>query len=400
MSLLHETVFEDDAKIAVQLPFTEGLLENHPAGSFPLLQDPLIEKATSIVGMFVLRPADEPAFNASLLDANGKPSHAVYNSAHDWVYNIEGFTGGWLIANFNGIDAYRLGMQYGLSDAVIFSSNIVCADGVDTDTTPGYTWQPYNPLNWPSVTSLDPHAEAKVAECRKLWQEKGYLSQRKYPAQIIFTWSGLHYEGSPDFLEGAVFTKKHPDGSDIEVYIMTSELGASRIRARCSSYHLQDRIENILIIVPPSQRAADGDELSAHMDLSLVRKLLYEKYDMKIVNHDGGHKVLAEFCRAGLLCQMNLTLCRKYTVREVLQAMPHIPQEKKDVAFANYDERLFHFFSYLKQDDNDREASSSKVISHGLPPTMPIVSIISDPKDEVSIYVFDTRSGVDFNKLN
>lgn len=404
MSLVHRTAFEDSDKVAVCLPFHSSLLEFHPNGSFPLLKDPLKEKAASIVGMFVLRPADHVAFTGPLLDENGKPTDTIYNPDLHWVYNIEGFTGGWLIANFNGIDAYRLGMQYGVSDAVICSSNIVCTDGVDTDTMPGYTWQPYNPLNWPSVRSIDCNMEEKVAATRLMWQERGYLSKRKYPAQIIFTWTGLHYDGSPDFLQGSLFTKKHPDGTEIEVYIMTSELGASRIRERCGLYNLQDRIEKMLIVVPPATASETG-ELSSSIDLNLVPKILYEQYDMKIVNHDGGHKVLAEFCRAGVLCQMNLTMCRKFTVREVLQAMPHISQEKKDVTFIDFQDKLYHFFSYpgepneesagSEQDDDAKELRNKRII-RGVPPTMPIVSVIDDPADEVSIFVFDTHQGVDF----
>lgn len=397
MSLVHRTIFEDSKKVAVQLPFAEELENLHPGGTFPLLLDPLENKKASIVGMFVLRPADNEAFTAPLLEGE-VPNQAVFDPKHDWVYNIDGFSGGWLIANFNGVDAYRLGMQYGVSDAVIYSSNIVCCDGIDTDTTPGYVWQPYNPLNWPSVATLEPNALAMVAKTRRIWQDKGYLSDRKYPAQIVFTWTGLKYDNSRDFLEGAIFTKKHPDGSDMEVYIMTSELGASRIRSRCALYGLQDRIENMLIVLPPTQRKLGEGELSEDIDLTVIPQLLYEKYNMKIVNHDGGHKVLAEFCRAGVISQMNLTLCRKFTIREVLAAMPHIPQEKKDEAFADFDRRLYHFFSYPLPEAANGSSDPKKhnSISRGVPPNMPIASIIADDLNEVSVYVFDTREGFDF----
>eukprot|EP01033_Poteriospumella_lacustris_P002543 gene2542-1846_t len=402
MSLLHRTVYEDSEKVAVRLPFCDKLQSIHPGGSFQLLKDPLKEKEAVIVGMFVLRPADAPAFSEPLLDGDGKPSTAVYNPDLDWVYNIEGFTGGWLIANFNGIDAYRLGMQYGVSDAVICSSNIVCTDGIDTETTPGYTWQPYNPLNWSSVASIDPNMVEKVAETRAIWQKMGYLSARKYPAQIIFTASGMNFENSPDFLEGALFTKKHPDGSDIEVYIITSQLGAARIRERCAKFNLTDRIDKMLIVIPPHADKAAPGELSVDMDISVIPKILFDEYDMKVVNHDGGQKILAQFCREGVMAQMNLTLGRQITVREALQGMSHIPQEKKDVAFANYSERLFHFFNYYSEPAGasvDAEvAVATRKPCHGIPPTLPIVSIIEDPRDEISVYVFDTRGGFDFSR--
>lgn len=408
MSLEHRTIFEDSKKVALKLPFSQRLQAVHPEGTFQLLKDPLKDEEAVIVGMFVLRPADEPAFTGPLIGDDGQPSGSVLEPNLNWIYNVDGFTGGWLIANFNGIDAYRLGMQYGVSDAVICSSNIVCTDGIDTETGPGYTWQPYNPLSWPSVTSIDPDMVEKVAETRELWQGMGYLSSRKYPAQIIYTWSGLKYDNSPDFLEGAVFSRKHPDGSDIEVYIITTELGASRIRERSSKYNLSDRIDKILIVVPPrpGKESPEG-EMQSDMDITLIPKILYQNYNMKIVNHDGGQKILAQFCRHGVITQMNLTLGRQITVRQALQGMSHIPQDKKDIAFQNYFDRyaIYRFFSYYDAGngdtgtEQDETREGTRQLLHGIPPSLPIVSIIEDPRDEICIYVFDTRGGFDFSAV-
>ena len=50
---------------------------------------------------------------------------------------------------------------------------------------------------------------------------------------------------------------------------------------------------------------------------------------MRIINHDGGHKVLKEFAKFNALCQLNLTLGRQLTVKEVLTAMDGIDKDKK-----------------------------------------------------------------------
>lgn len=55
-------------------------------------------------------------------------------------------------------------------------------------------------------------------------QQMGYLSSRKYPAQIAFSWSGEHFEGSHDFLEGEIFHAFLPDGQRMEVYIISESM--------------------------------------------------------------------------------------------------------------------------------------------------------------------------------
>lgn len=121
----------------------------------------------------------------------------------------------------------------------------------------------------------------------------GYLSSRKYPAQIAFSWSGEHFEGSRDFLEGEIFHAFLPDGQRMEVYIVTSSLGAARIRQRAAKYGLGDRIEQMLIVLPASTatpQAGSEGALTTDMDLSDLPKLLHDRLGMKIINHDGGHK--------------------------------------------------------------------------------------------------------------
>jgi hypothetical protein len=391
--LLHRTVYAEAEKFTVKLPFGEELEFLHPDGFFPLVEDPTVTQRALILGMFVLRPGRDFAFVKPLLIDDGLPSREVYHPDLEWAYNFEGLEGGWLIANCNGIDAYRLGMQYALSDAVIIGSNSVSLEGVELPNRPAYIWQPYFPLSWGQVSSIDPKIQEKVANTRLLWQERGYLSSRKYPAQVVFTWTGLKYDNSPDFLDAAIFHRKHPDGTPIEVYIITSQLGAERIRSRCQD----ERLEDMLIILPP--KAGQPNDT---VDLTDLPKIFYEKYGMKICNHDGGHKVLLEFCRAGIIPQMNLTLGRKSTVKQVINTMEKITTEQRELAAQNFDRKLSYFFSYRRDSAGDVEGSETDnndqnmVLSHGIPPDLPILAIIEDDQDEVAIYTFDTRGGFDY----
>lgn len=66
----------------------------------------------------------------------------------------------------------------------------------------------------------------------------------------------------------------------------------------------QDRIEDMLIISSPPGKPEE-------LDLTPVPSLLFEKYDIRIANHDGGQFLLRNFCQQGVLSQMNITLCRK-----------------------------------------------------------------------------------------
>ncbi|RYG60812.1 hypothetical protein EON64_19060, partial [archaeon] len=250
-ALLHRTAFEKREKVAVQLKFTEELRNYHPDGTFPLLKDPLITQQAAIIGMFVLRPSLGKPYTEKVLDDNNEPT-SLYDSALDWAFNVNGLDGGWLVANGSAVDAYRLGMQYGLADAVIVGTNTVAAEGVPRDGKAGYLWQPYGPLSWPHVHAADPDIQLKVARQRAAWQQLGYLSSRVYPAQVVFSWSGEAYPAVDDFLTASIFHERHPTGERIEVYIVTTEKGALLIKERCYLFGLQERIDEILIVIPPA----------------------------------------------------------------------------------------------------------------------------------------------------
>jgi hypothetical protein len=383
----HRTVFEG-TDAAVKLPFTEAILKYHPNGCFPLLMDPKVERKAVIIGMFVLRPAQNKALTGDIIDSDGLPTKDIYDPELNWVYNLDGIDGGWVIANLNSVDAYRLGMQYGVSDAVMVGTSTACAEGISKKGKLGYLWQPYYPLNWDSVKHHDSSMVEKVAEMRKLWQDLGYLSDRKYPAQILITRSGKKPEDYPDFLEARIFTATHPTGEPVESYILTTKVGAERIRDRCHLFDLQDRIDDILIVLPsfPS-----GEE---DMDLSSLPSLLYEKYNMKIVDHDGGQKVLQDFCRQGVIPQMNLTLGRKMHLQEVLQRLPTsiISEELSQTCLSSFDKRVRSFFSYPLSSQPEDKAT----FSQGIPPSLPISYCVEDDNKDVAVITFNTKGGFDF----
>lgn len=388
-ALAHETVFQNVAKISKFLPFIPALQEIHPDGSFPLVEDPLVTKRATLIGMFVLRPGRSSAFTGPLLNKEGFPE-SVYNKQLDWVYNVRGLDGGWIIANSNGVDAYRLALQYGASDAVITGSNAVSVEGVAGSHGPGYLWQAYALGEWAQLKSADPCIAKKIQEQREEWQRLGYLSARKYPATIVYTRSGLVFPGSKDFLEARVFSEKHPDGSEVEVLILTSEAGAQQVRLRAAAFGLADRIEDMLVVVPPpAGEMAVG--CSASMDLAQVPHILHDRFGMRLVNHDGGQSVLRDFSRAGALAQMNITLCRHQSQLEVLRTRPGVDEALRAEIVASFDSRVMHFFGSSRV-----AAEGDAVPCRAVPASLPAVYAVSDKKDEVAVLTFDCSGSVDF----
>jgi hypothetical protein len=401
--LNHRTIYSCHEDLAVKLPLTEELLEYHKNGEFPLLENPNETKKAVIIGMFVLRPGSSHPLGDDLLNHHGYPE-GIYDEKLDWVYNLDGLDGGWLIANLNSLDAYRLGMQYGVSDAVMISSNTVCAEGVTTPEKTGYIWQPYGPLSWPSVTKVDSNMVEKVENLRNLWQTMGFLSSRKYPAQMVVTHSGKTFPDSPDFLSARIFHDYHPNGDRIEVYIVTTAIGAKRIVERASQFQLEDRIQAMLIILPHL-----SDE---KLDLSSLPALLYEKYSMKIINHDGGQKILRDFSTCpGLLTQMNLTLGRKWNLNTVLENFhtAMVPEEKKKKYLTEFQSRVRYFFSSpsssavtspiseKRNHTDDVESDSQKMmISYGVPKDLKVSYCVEDESKEVVIVTLNTKHGFDF----
>jgi hypothetical protein len=78
---------------------------------------------------------------------------------------------------------------------------------------------------------------------------------------------------------------------------MTGKTGADEIRRRVRMHypHLMPRIEDMLIVLPPKpesdlrvrEEEGKGDREQIDVDLSQVPKILFERFGMRIVNHDG-----------------------------------------------------------------------------------------------------------------
>ena len=268
-------------------------------------------------------------------------------------------------------------------------------------------WQPYVLCEWDHLKSADPNLLDRIFEQRKVWQEAGYISKRKYPAFIIFTLSGArHPTAQFDWLEARVFSDIHPDGSPIEIYILTSYAGSVEIERRVNADfpHLAARLENMLISIPPSIQDDKGEflkectpkicsvlnaenrSLASSLDIGSIPKLLLSKLDMRIVNHDGGADVLRMFCNAGAICQMNLTLCRNKSLHQVLKDHPMVSTSVKDEALSQFNSRVKYFFPPEKEDQSG--STYYPVPSHLRP-----VAVLSDDFDDVAIVTFDTRGG-------
>ena len=358
-SLAHRVLYEDDSAIAVRLSLGDELGPLGAGAGFPLVLDPRSGDHAVIVGMFVLRPARQ-AWTAPLLDDHGQPRSMF--AAADWCFNVRGVDGGWLIAGGNPLDAYRLALQYGLSDAVIVGSNTVAKEGVDHGAQPGYLWQPYGPATWPQVAAIDPDLTAKIARLRTSWQRQGVLSARRYPAQIVVSQSGEHRPPANDLFAASVFTATHPDGSPIETYVLTSEAGAARLRGRAGAHGLAERIDEILLPLSPPGRPEE-------LDIPAVPALLRQKLDIRLANHDGGQTVLSKFSEAGVLAQINLTLMRDRAVFDLLAGTDRIPASELAGITAGFDAKRQLFWSG----------------DHRLPPALKPVSVLTDDGEGVVV---------------
>ena len=329
---------------------------------FALVEDPRLTDRALIIGMFVLRPA-LTGWSAPILQ-DGKP---VISEVSGWSHNVSGLDGGGFIADGCAFDAYRLGLQYGLSDAVMVGTGTALKEGVPHDGQPGYLWQPYGPASWPHVAAAEPELDRKIWGVRQLWQQQGLLSSRRYPAQIIVTRSG-NAGVDHDVFDARVFHAKHPDGAPLESYILTSHTGAERLRSRAASHGFQDRISSMLIVCSPED---NPDEL----DIAAVPLLLRQKLDIRIANHDGGSIVLSEFSKAGALAQINFTLMRGRSVLEVYKSKQNslTPLELEELS-RTFESRCSMMFA------GDRR----------LPPNLRPISVLVDD-NEGCVVCFDAR---------
>jgi hypothetical protein len=124
------------------------------------------------------------------------------------------------------------------------------------------------------------------------------------------------------------FIDRHPTGEEIEVYIISSTNGCYEIRQRAQHLpYLKHRIDTILIDLSPGN---DPDDI----DLTQLPALLYNKYNMKLVNNDGGHQLMKKCYEANIMSQFNITLCRNISLKEVVS---NYLNNNQNVILSSYD---------------------------------------------------------------
>jgi hypothetical protein len=170
--LVQDVIFEDLPEPSRVLKFVDELSAIHRCSHlhFPLVFDPVKEKKAAILGMFIVRPAYRASLH-KLISSVGRHKGGFELSkfslkakdllrGQSWAFNYKGLDGGWFLSNKNVLDAYRVALHYGMSDAVIVGSRTVAVEGVDRDTPHGerrgYLWQPYGPTEWPHLKAACP----------------------------------------------------------------------------------------------------------------------------------------------------------------------------------------------------------------------------------------------------
>ena len=270
----------------------------------------------------VLRPALEPWAPASL----ETDAVAAIRGARALCFDVAGLGGSWPISAGNAVDAYRLALQYGIVDAVLAGASTVAREGSRVGAVGvGHLWQPYAPLSWPALRESRAELEPAIAELRMEYQRQGFLSARRYPAQIVVTRGGPSSDPHDRVLDARFFRERHPDGSAMEAWILTSEAGEDRLRERARSRGLQ-LDERLLVCSPPGQ--------PEEIDAARVPELLRERLDARLVEHDGGAVSLAAFLDAGAISQLHLTLMRGRSVRQILESSTRLDEGERRTIIA------------------------------------------------------------------
>jgi riboflavin biosynthesis pyrimidine reductase len=342
----------------------------NPDACFDLIADPSTLGRAFMIGMFVLRPGSK-RFDLDLLRVPDDAAAAIHDD-YDWVYGVQGFSGpARVISNSSPFDAYRVALHYGVVDAVLVGSGTACAEGISSATSAGYLWQPQFVCAWSHLQSADKDMLKKINEQRKEWQNIGLLSPRKHPAQLVFTASGRPRNG-PDFLQCRVFHDRDQDGRRIEAYILTSALGADEIRSRAKLFGIAGRINDKLVIVPPRPGHPSDD-----IDIALIPEILFKKLDIRLVNHDGGRRLMEEFIKAGAIDQLHLTLGMRYSVEELIARVHDNDRDGVEKTVSDF-QYLFH--------------NGKRDFPHSVPRCLEVVSVLSDEAQDVAYAILKPSS--------
>lgn len=324
--LAQRTVLDDATRIALRLPLGEIAGALHPGGCFPLAVDPRETSGACLVGMMVLRPATTRW--AGLRD--GASLVGALREVDDWCYDVEGIGGSWPVSGGDALDAYRLALQYGTVDAVLAGAATIAREGVVAGARRAHLWQPYAPLSWAPLVPYRETLEPAIARLREDWQRMGVLSSRRYPAQIAVSASGRVSPAGADLLDARIFHDRHPDGTAIEGYVLTSEAGAGLLRERARAKGL--RADAVLLVASPPGSPEE-------VDLARIPELLRARLDARLVEHDGGGRSLRAFVEAGAMAQLNLTLMRGRSVKDVVGGSTRIPAPDRDALLSSWEGR-------------------------------------------------------------
>jgi hypothetical protein len=108
---------------------------------------------------------------------------------------------------------------------------------------------------------------------------------------------------------------------------VTGEAGAERLRVRARERG--QKIDSMLVVAPS---AADPGMI----DLALVPELLRARLDVRLAQHDGGATALEAFVDARAICQLNLTLMRSRSVRDVLETTSRLDEATRKRALESW----------------------------------------------------------------
>ena len=277
----------DPARSARRLAFDPSLAATLGVSDEPLVADPGMSQEALIVGSAVLRPAKAELDRATV----ARSGVEAFRSGLQWCHDVEGLPAGAVVSAGSRLDAVRLAMHYGLSDAILVGSATVTAEGLPQAGRPGWRWRAETPLSFPVLADVRDELAAALRATRVRWQAEGCLSARPEPALVVLT--RAQTSAPPTWLRA-------PALREGEAFVVTSNAGAKRLsawhRAGVEGAPAEDRV---LCASPPDQPEA--------LDIRAVPRLLRERLDVRLAGHDGGRRTLAAFSRCGALHQLNIT---------------------------------------------------------------------------------------------
>lgn len=192
-------------------------------------------------------------------------------------FNIRGKSGGSEISGFNEADQFIMGLLRASADAIIVGA---------------HTFHEAGRLHAWTAESVCPNAKDLYAHYRRQ-----ILRKAKHPYVVIVSGSGR-----VDFA-GEIFTTP-----EARIAIITTENGERTIQQRLKSTATSAEITSI---------AAPGP-----ITPSYIRTLLWSRFGVQLLLHEGGPTLLGEFVAAGCLDELFLTVSPQIAGRILDQPRP------------------------------------------------------------------------------